>query len=70
VLIEGNLLGGGTYTLYCEQHAKGSNYRVINNQFTRRFRTSVGYYGASTECSDETQSGNVLHETGRSLRLH
>jgi hypothetical protein len=69
ILIENNLLAGGAYTLYCEQDATGINYRVINNHFSRKFGPKVGYYGASTECSDETQSGNVIHETGQPITL-
>jgi hypothetical protein len=69
ILIENNLLAGGAYTLYCEQDGKGSNYRVIGNHFTTRFKASVGYFGRSTDCSDETQSGNVMHETGRPIHL-
>ena len=69
ILIENNLFAGGGYTLYCEQDAKGTNYRVLNNHFSTRFSAKVGFYGPSTDCSDETQSGNVYHETGKELRL-
>jgi hypothetical protein len=69
ILIENNLLAGGAYTLYCEQGATGANYRVLNNRFSRKFSSKVGAYGPSTECSDETQSGNVYHETGLPLNL-
>ena len=69
ILIQNNLLAGGAVALYCEQDAKGTNYRVLDNHFSRKFGPKVGYYGASTECSDETQSGNVYHETGQPLRL-
>jgi hypothetical protein len=69
ILIENNLLAGGAYTLYCEQNAKGSDYRVLDNRFSTRFSAKVGYYGPATECSDETQSGNAYHETGKPLRL-
>jgi len=69
ILIEKNLLAGGAFTLYCEQDAKGTNYRVADNHFSRTFGSKVGYYGPSTECSDETQSGNVYHETGKPLNL-
>jgi hypothetical protein len=69
ILIEANLLAGGAYTLYCEQGARGTDYRVIDNRFSRRFGSRVGFYGPATECSDETQSGNVYHETGRALKL-
>jgi hypothetical protein len=70
VLIEDNLMAGGAYTLYCDQDgATGVNYRVINNRFSTKFKSSVGYYGVSTACSDETQSGNVIHETGQPVSL-
>jgi hypothetical protein len=69
VLIENNLFAGGTWTLYCEQRAKGANYRVLNNRFSRKFSPNVGAFGPATECADEMQSGNVYHETGRPLSL-
>ena len=71
VLIEGNLLAGGAYTLYCP-YANGSttNYRVINNHFSTQFSPKVGAFGASSDCSDEVLSGNVLHETGDPITLH
>jgi hypothetical protein len=69
VLIEGNLLAGGAVAIYCEQDAKGINYRVVNNAFSRRFGPNVGFYGVSTDCSDEEQSGNYYLETGQSLTL-
>jgi hypothetical protein len=68
VLIENNLLAGGAYTLYCAE-GKGINYRVLNNHFSTRFKSTVGFYGPSRECADETQSGNVIHETGQPLAL-
>ena len=64
-----NLLAGGAFTLYCEQSATGNNYRVMDNHFSTRFKSSVGFYGSSTDCSDETQSGNVIQETGLPLKL-
>jgi hypothetical protein len=69
VLIENNLFAGGAYALYCEQDARGVNYRVVDNHFSRKFSSRVGYYGPSTDCSDETQSGNVYHETAEPLKL-
>jgi hypothetical protein len=69
ILIQGNLLAGGAYTLYCEQGANGTNYRVLDNHFSTRFGPKVGAFGASTDCSDEQQSGNVIHETGQPLTL-
>jgi len=69
-LIQGNLMGGGAVALYCEQDgAKGINYRVIDNAFTTRWSPKVGAYGVSTDCSDETQSGNYIQETGAPVNL-
>jgi hypothetical protein len=69
ILIENNLLAGGAYTLYCAYQGTATNYRVIGNHFSRQFSQKYGAFGASTGCSDETQSGNVDHETGQPLRL-
>jgi hypothetical protein len=69
ILIERNLMGGGAVAIYCEQGARGTNYRVLNNAFTRRFGPKVGYYGVSTDCRDEDQSGNYYYETGEPLTL-
>jgi Ca2+-binding RTX toxin-like protein len=69
ILIQNNLMAGGAVALYCEQGAKGKNYRVLDNHFSRRFGRKVGYYGVSTDCSDEVQSGNVYHETGKPVKL-
>jgi hypothetical protein len=69
ILIQNNLLAGGAVALYCEQGATGVNYRVLDNHFSRAFSPNVGAYGPSTDCSDETQSGNVYHETGLPVQL-
>ena len=69
ILIENNLMAGGSYTLYCDYGGTGVNYRVLNNRFSTKFGSKVGAFGPATGCSDETQSGNVYHETGRPLRL-
>ena len=69
ILIENNLMAGGSYTLYCDYEGTATNYRVINNRFSRAFSRVVGSYGPSEGCSDETLSGNVYHETGAAVRL-
>jgi hypothetical protein len=69
ILIEDNLMAGGAYTLYCEQGGPGVNYRVINNHFSQQWEPTVGAYGPSTDCSDETTSGNVYHESGLPVRM-
>jgi hypothetical protein len=69
ILIENNLLAGGAYALYCPGGGQGTNFRVVNNRFSTKFGPRVGAFGATTECADENASGNVVHETGRPLRL-
>jgi hypothetical protein len=69
VLIKDNLLSGGAFTLYCDQGATGIGYRVVDNHFSTAYHDTVGAYGPSTECADETQSGNVEHESGAALTL-
>lgn len=68
-MIENNLLAGGAYTLYCPVDVKGVNFRVIGNHFSTNYSTKVGAFGASTGCSDEVLSGNVVHETGAPIGL-
>jgi hypothetical protein len=68
-LIADNLLAGGAFTLYCPQNGPGVNWRVTGNHFSTAFYPTVGAYGPSTDCSDETQSGNVIDETGAALFL-
>lgn len=64
ILIEGNLLAGGSYTLYCVQFGDtGINYRVLGNRFV------PGAFGYAIDCSDEVQSGNVDHATGQPITL-
>lgn len=70
IIIDGNLLGGGAYTLYCDYSAKGAGYMVTGNRFTRRFSSKYGAFGSSDGCSDEALSGNVDHETGLPLQLN
>jgi hypothetical protein len=75
ILIQGNLLAGGGYTIYCangvgDEPAVSRNVRVINNHFSRRFAPNVGAFAPSLGCHDEADvSGNVDHETGAPLIL-
>jgi uncharacterized protein DUF4082 len=69
VLIQNNLLAGGAFALYCEQNGTGINYQVIGNRFSTIYYPTVGAYGASTDCSDETQSGNTYYESGQAFTL-
>lgn len=66
ILIQDNLLAGGSYTLYCQQSGPGINYRVINNHFSTIFYPDVGNSKPWTDCQDEAQvTGNVYHESGQ-----
>jgi hypothetical protein len=65
VLIDRNLLAGGGYTVYCNESGPGTNFRITNNHFSRKFVDTVGGFGPWVECDDETRSGNVYHETGQ-----
>ncbi len=67
-MIENNLFGGGAYTVYCVL-GKGTNWVIRNNAFTTRFNSKGGAFGFATQCSDETQSGNYIYETGQPLTL-
>jgi hypothetical protein len=68
ILITENLLAGGGYTVYCNQHGPGNNFRFTNNRFSRIFVSTVGGFGPWRDCQDESQvTGNVYHETGNAL---
>ena len=69
ILIDSNLLAGGAVALYCSIGFTGTNYVVTNNHFSTKFKSTVGYYGISSDCSDQTQSGNVIHQTGKPVTL-
>jgi hypothetical protein len=63
VLVQNNLLGGGSYALYCVQDGAGTNYRVIGNHFRRD-----SAYGPWTDCQDEAVvSGNVWDDNNAPL---
>jgi hypothetical protein len=69
VLLQDNLMIGGSYTLYCPGGGSANNFRVINNRFSTAKYADVPY-GAWTECADEAQiTGNVYHETGQPIPL-
>jgi hypothetical protein len=66
--ISKNLLAGGAYTLYCPVPAT-VNFKVMDNHFSKVYSPNVGEYGPSSDCAGETQSGNVIHETGQAIVL-
>jgi parallel beta helix pectate lyase-like protein len=62
--VDGNLLSGGGYTLYCPaQTANPTNVSIKNN----RFGTSFYKDGYATDCVGFPWSGNVRDSTGQSL---
>ncbi len=62
VSIIGNLLAGGTYTLYCGREGLVDRIRVENNRFGNY------QYGYANDCNDgETWTNNVSDATGRPI---
>jgi hypothetical protein len=58
VLVSGNLLGGGAYTLYCPAQPS-ANYLVIDNRFVK-----TAAFGAWTDCEKAgSVTGNVWDDT-------
>jgi hypothetical protein len=68
VLIKDNLLAGGAFTLYCPRTAS-TNFQIARNHFSQVYKSTIGEFGPSSDCSDETQTGNVIHETGAPVSL-
>jgi hypothetical protein len=66
--VSNNLIAGGAYTLYCPIKPT-VNFKVLNNHFSTIFSSKVGAYGYSSDCADEIQSGNVIHETNEPIVL-
>jgi hypothetical protein len=59
VLVTGNLMAGGAYTLYCPK-TSSSNYRVIDNRVSRIYKPKGGEYGPWVYCQSAAEvSGNV-----------
>lgn len=59
VLIIGNLLAGGAYTLYCPEKTSTA-VRVIDNRFSTHFYAKGGAYGPWTDCEKVAElRGNV-----------
>jgi len=63
VLLAGNLLAGGAYTLYCPK-VGGAAYRVVDNRFSRLYSAKSGVYGPLTDCDSISEfTGNVWDDT-------
>jgi len=67
VLIKGNLLGGGAYTLYCpREHSR--DVHVVGNRFSRLYYPQGGAYGPWTDCEKiATLRDNIWDDTGQPL---
>jgi hypothetical protein len=71
--IDNNLLAGGSYTMYGpSQHgAAPANVRVTNNRFSTKYYPRCGAYGThdgfNRAAPGFVWSGNVWHETGRTV---
>lgn len=63
VVIDGNLLSGGTFVLYCPREGM-SDTRVVNNRFAD---PEFGYSDRCTGSHVSVWSGNVLDATGAAL---
>jgi hypothetical protein len=73
VTVAGNLLGGGTYTVY-GGGASGNNITVTGNRFTQAYSATSGATGPVTlfeyTTGSNTWSGNVIHDTGTAVPSH
>jgi len=65
ILIDNNLLAGGSYTFYFGAGTM-TNCRATNNHFSTRYATRVGQFQAwyPNFLGDFTATGNVIDETG------
>lgn len=74
VTIEKNLFAGGGFTLNCTRPDNGVSAidsPIIDNHFSTRYSSTIGFYGPSIYCDDEIGpvTGNVYHETGLPVTL-
>lgn len=67
VLVSGNLLSGGAYTLYCP-NVPTTEFRVVNNRFSTIDSPKGGAYGPWTFCENAAVvTGNVWDATLKRL---
>ena len=67
VLITNNLISGGAYSINCPTLTT-TNVQITNNHFSTAAGSTVGAFGISADCSsNETWSGNTIHENGHSV---
>lgn len=65
ILVEKNLMAGGSYTVYLGAPSS-TNVRAIDNHFSTRYSPKVGAYNIwyPSYMDKYTRTGNVIHETG------
>jgi len=64
VIVTGNLMAGGGYSMRCPDPGHGTNVQVLNN----RFNSTWVQYAVWNGCDDEAKvSGNVRDETGAGI---
>ena len=70
LVIDNNLMAGGSYTMYGPSQAGSApaNVHVTNNHFSTEYYPGCGFYGVHTGFDSSAPgfewSGNVFHETG------
>jgi hypothetical protein len=73
VTVAGNLLGGGTYTVY-GGGTSGNNITVTGNRFSQAYSATSGSTGPVTAfeytTGSNTWSGNVIHDSGTTVPSH
>jgi hypothetical protein len=63
--IQGNLMAGGSYTLYCPTRTSGA---VTNNRISRIFKPNGGEFGPWIHCElANPRTGNVWDDSGAAL---
>jgi hypothetical protein len=69
ITVNGNLLAGGGYTMYCPSDYPATNVNVTGNRFARTYSSRSGYWGPSVGCgSTGVQfTGNVWDDSGAAL---
>ena len=70
MLVENNLLAGGSYSIYAMPVSDAmTGVRFLNNRFSTVVNPRVGIWGVwyPRLPADLVRSGNVIHETGQNI---
>lgn len=69
VLVSGNLMAGGAYTLYCPRDSS-TDFRVVDNRFSTLVSPKGGAYGPWADCAKAAAvTGNVWDATLRAVKV-